>query len=279
DQDRRLAGEVGRPLRAPAPRAPLDARAGLLDGALFVQVARRRPLYHAGDSVRAHPRKLRRPGRRGQRPGELLPQQHAGRRYLDRHRHHPWDLRRLRPRPRRLPRQAPPGVLDHLDADGADRGHNPSALRRFYVLAPDQHDMGPDHRLPHVQPAVRDLDNARLLRGSAEGHGGGGDGGRRVQVPDLLARGAAANRPGHRHHGHTLPGLLLERLRLRRDVQRPEQPDASGGRIGPDHTDRGRLGPAHGHRYGRGAAHDRRRPRRQALPREGPDAGRGHRRI
>src|SRR5215211_6483602 len=136
----------------------------------------------------------------------------------------------------------------------------------------------PQRRLPDVQLTFRDLDHERFLHGSATLSGRGGDGRRRHEVPGFLPRRPAAGYAGHRDDGHPLPGFLLERLRVRGDLLRPQQPDPSYRRPAK-HADRPELGPALSDRHDRRAPHDGRRPRRQTLPGSGPHARRGNRRV
>src|SRR5829696_299790 len=137
----------------------------------------------------------------------------------------------------------------------------------------------PQRRLPDVQPAFRDLDHERFLHGPATLSGRGGDGRRRHEVPGFLPSRPAAGHTRHRDDGHTLPGLLLERLRVRGDLLRPKQPDSPYRRRPAQHPDGPELGSALGDRYDRRATYGHRRTGGETLPGKGPHARRGNRRV
>ena len=119
--------------------------------------------------------------------------------------------RRLRARVDRLPRARLALPHRHRAARRADPdGADPDVLALQH-LQPVRHRPGPDP-LPHgVRAPLRDLPVTQLLRGDPEGPDGSGTDRRRLRVPALLPRRAAA-RPARHRSGRDLPGpLRLER--------------------------------------------------------------------
>ena len=119
--------------------------------------------------------------------------------------------RRLRARLDRLPRPRLGLPRRHRPARRADPdGADPDVLALQHVQ-PLRHRSGPDP-LPHgLRPAVRDLPAPQLLRRDTQGPDGGRSDRRRVRVPALLPRRAAA-RPAGDRVARDLPGAVrLER--------------------------------------------------------------------
>src|SRR5205823_4716821 len=71
--------------------------------------------------------------------------------------------------------------------------------------------------------------------------------------------------------GHPVPRLLLERLRVRGDVLRTDQPDAADRRLAAGHADVDRLGTADRDRHDRRRADDFRRADRPQVARDRAD--------
>ncbi|CAA9448264.1 Various polyols ABC transporter, permease component 2, partial [uncultured Rubrobacteraceae bacterium] len=271
-------GQADRTLRHLVPGAALDARPDTFDGPLLVQARRGPALADAGPVFQAYAAALHGPLHRRQ-PRGVFRKQRARGRHLDVHRGGPRLSRRVRAREEPLQGQAARGVLDHLYPHGPHSRHRPAAVHPIPLHQPARLHPWPDRGLPHFQPAVRDLDHERLLPGPATLPGGGRYGRRRLEVPGVLPGCPTAGNTRHRDDGHSLPGLLLERLRLRRHLRRPQQPDPPHSGRPTQHPDRAELGSALGRRHRRRAPHDGRRPGRQALPGKGTHSRRGHRRV
>ena len=99
----------------------------------------------------------------------------------------------------------------------------------------------------------------------------------RRRLPGVLADRGAVDRPRHRHHRSAVPGVLLERLCVRRDLLRAGKPDAAHGGLHADNPERDRLRPGDRDRGNRGCSDDAGRPGSPALAGHRPDPG-GHQR-
>ena len=134
---------------------------------------------------------------------------------------------RLRAVAHRVPRQERPVLLDHLDPHGAGRGGDGPALRHLPLGRAGRHRAGPDPRLHHLQPPLRDLDPQGLLRQRALRHRGGGDVRRLHPVPGV-SRDPAAGGARHRRVPGLVRAVRLERLPVRLDHRLGRGQDPAG---------------------------------------------------
>jgi multiple sugar transport system permease protein len=134
-----------------------------------------------------------------------------------------------------------PGAGGLPDAGDHDADSHLSALRRAEI---DQHPVGVDPILPHLQPALRHLADDGLLRGHPGGVGGCGAGGRVQPLPGVHEGGAAADQAGVDGRGAVRrhPGVERVSVRLRVHPERIED-DHPGQPLADDHRRRCR-GPA-----------------------------------